>query len=174
MSVRFKLAAIASATLLTAGLAAAFAAPAFANGQNGAMCVFNTKNYEQCAMHSTEGQAIPMVTYKEGAPPPDTWNAPGLNSIGQISEYGVSPAMCMQIIGGLTGSINDLVEARPCTSSPYAEWQAIPVPPGYGDRIYYWNAKYNLCLNDVYYDGKLNAETCDIGNYNQYFLDNAP
>ncbi len=162
MHLKSKLAAIACALVLAAGVGVVLAGPAAAsNGQD--LCVLDQELITECAV--LQAKAAPGVVVKTS----DltwSWNVPG--SSGQISNDG-GGGYCMWINSGVNS--NEIV-LEACNKDPEEEWLAFGACNPAGDcGTEYYNSYYDLCLNDRYYDLDLNAATCN-GGYNQVWFPN--
>ena len=153
MRMKFKLAAITSATMLAGTIGVLIATPALAN-DNIYMCNFDSKSVELCMYAHGSGPSIGMDQYKNGVSAVEL-NAP-TSGKGQISLDGTST--CLEV-----GSSDSIVVAT-CAGKSAEEWTATETPD---KGLYkYKNASDNLCLNDKYYDSVPNVAACSSGASN--------
>ena len=170
MSLRFKLAAITSATLLAAGLGVALAAPASAvNDQP--LCIITN---QECAIDSAANLGA-VVDMSQGAG--GVWDVPSGHGQISLSGGGVNgQPLCMKADYGHTshGNGNPIVLAS-CSGADAEEWYAEPYNhDGYHFTYYFNGANINDCLNDHYSLGKANVAPCNAANanpnYNELWL----
>jgi hypothetical protein len=160
MQLQAKLAVIGCVTALAASIGAVLAGPAEAiDGQ--LMCVLNQENVIQCAYVNNPPNSGSVVYVTDMPPNANSWNAPP--NEGQISLVYTKSSLCMSVQYGYNA--NQIVLA-PCNGNPQEEW--ITINNGGGSYVYY-NAYYNLCLNDRYYDHYLNAASCNDGANQSFY-----
>jgi hypothetical protein len=169
MSLRFKLAAIASAMALSVGAAVAFAAPAFAK-DNQAMGVTDAAGGNEWAYTNSAaaGQEVNMAN-TDG---PSPWDVSGSTSgTHQISYYDSgSPGLCMTI-----DTANDRVRLEKCAAASDQEWETLTGISGGNGSDYdeYYNPLTGYCLNDHYQVGELNVAACNSGPDQLWFPNGA-
>jgi hypothetical protein len=165
MSLRFKLAAIASAMALSVGAAVAFAEPAFAK-DNQLMGVTDAAGGTQWAYtdSAAAGQEVNMAN-TDG---PSPWDVSGSTSgTHQISYYDSgSPGLCMTI-----DTTNDRVRLEKCAAAGDQEWETLTGISGGNGHNYneYYNPLTGDCLNDHYQVNQLNVATCNSGKDQLWF-----
>ena len=154
MSMRFKLAALASATLLAASVGIGLAAPAFA-ANNQEMYVDTNNNAYFAYVSSDSTGTYVQATDDNGI---TKWDVP--TSSGEISTYSTSPHLCMSV-----DTSNNRIHLETCNSNVDEEWTAHLD----GDGYWFFNAASNDCLNAHWQVSELNVASCNQGA-NQIFI----
>jgi hypothetical protein len=164
MSPRFKLAAIASAIALGAGLGIAFAGPAAA-ATNEHICVVYTKvpSQEACAIAYPAIHGPVNMDYDIQASPP--WDTPSV--FGEISVPNYN--LCMQF------HTNNTIWLNTCTGVSSEEWTA---QAGAAKGTTIWFSAYNTsyCLNANPSAKTVNVAKCSTArnNVNQEWHQTSP
>jgi hypothetical protein len=154
LSLRFKLGALVSATMLAAGLGIGFAAPAFAVNNQEMYVDTNNNAYFVYAPHDSVGTYV-EVTSTAGI---TKWDVP--TNTGEISTYSRSPHLCMQV-----NASNNRIQLEACNGNVAEEWDAHSQGAGY----WFYNAYSNDCLNAHWQASQLNVAPCNQGP-NQIFI----
>jgi hypothetical protein len=169
VQLRVKLAAIASATALLAGLAFAFAGPAAASdGIRLCLSFGSTGSSVYCVQQATGEGGQPILGNGVGSGA--AWDAPNTGQ-GQIS-YDGTPKYCMEIIT----SRSDIISEEPCQGKSIEEWQVIGSTTVFGGKTavaYVYESVYNskLCLaGSSSYAGALHAITCNFKAQTQAWM----
>lgn len=148
LSLRIRLAALASAVMLAIGLGAAgFAAPAFAVDDIHMYVNATSGHYSAIVTQCDAGTYVDLAENAYSG----YWNAP--TTSGQISCIPHS-TMCMTI-----DTSNNRIHLSACTGGEYQEWVAHAKDGGY----WYSNTKTGLCLNAHTQAFQADAATCNQG-----------
>lgn len=148
MKLRLKLAALAAATALVAGVALAAAAPALAT--NGAsLCAIDLKGASQCAYES--GGVLVIYTGANS----DSFDVPNVQ--GRITDK--TSGQCINVDNASSISMDA------CNSSSSEQFIGEAGPSGTEQFVSV--TEPSECLNDKYYANVVNVTTCSYGNPDQ-------
>jgi hypothetical protein len=157
MSLRFKLAAIASAMALTVGAALAFAGPAFAK-DNQTLCATDISHEVQCAFTKTNDFVYASTSAPAG------WNKWDYNtsSSGYHQITSTTGEGCIFL-----AAKGEQVYLTACDGYTFEEWK---IKSSNAQGIELQNEAFpSECLNDHYQVGQVNGAPCNGGTDQRWF-----
>jgi hypothetical protein len=156
LSLRFKVAALGSATALAISLGIGLASPALA--VNGKLMYVDSDNTAYFVYAPTDS----VGTYLQASDDAGRTQFDVPTGTGEISTYSTNPHLCMQINGS-----NNRIQLATCSGGVYEEWTAHSLNGGY----WFYNSALNLCLNAHWQVSQLNAAPCNQGVNETFILD---
>jgi hypothetical protein len=156
---RFKVAAVISATLLAAGVAVSFAPTAFA-ADDQTMCVNDLAGHVQCADLDVSTGFVDSANVSSSPSGTDYhWNVNTTSSgYHQISSVNTSVTGCMAFLGPSLPQI----EIEGCDGTAYEEWEIVGTSAT-GQVVLQNEAFPGDCLNDHYQVDEVDAAPCNDG-----------